>query len=49
MQSQGIPKDIASITQASIVLFVAMKYGIDFLIKKIGPRKPEEFDEEARV
>jgi general nucleoside transport system permease protein len=39
MQSQGIPKDIASIIQASIVLFVAMKYGIDFLIGRIGRRK----------
>ena len=49
MQSQGIPKDIANIIQASIVLFVAMKYGIDFLIKKIRPPKQEKFDEEARV
>jgi simple sugar transport system permease protein len=49
MQSQGIPKDIANIIQASIVLFVAMKYGIDFLIKKIAPPKPEGIDEEARV
>ncbi len=39
MQSQGIPKDIASIIQASIVLFVAMKYGIDFLVRKLGVRK----------
>jgi ABC-type uncharacterized transport system permease subunit len=34
MQSQGIPKDIASIIQASIVLFVAMKYGIDLLLRR---------------
>lgn len=39
MQSEGIPKDIASIIQASIVLFVAMKYGIDFLVRKLGVRK----------
>jgi simple sugar transport system permease protein len=39
MQSQGIPKDIASIIQAAIVLFVAMKYGIDYLVKKITPKK----------
>jgi simple sugar transport system permease protein len=49
MQSQGIPKDIANIIQAAIVLFVAMKYGIDYLLKKIRPPKPEKFDEEARV
>ncbi|HOX92737.1 MAG TPA: ABC transporter permease, partial [Spirochaetales bacterium] len=29
MQSQGIPKEIGGIIQASIVLFVAMKYGIE--------------------
>jgi simple sugar transport system permease protein len=29
MQSQGIPREIASIIQASIVLFVAMKLGIE--------------------
>jgi general nucleoside transport system permease protein len=39
MQSQGIPKDIAGIIQASIVLFVAMKYGIDFLVRKLGARR----------
>jgi simple sugar transport system permease protein len=39
MQSQGIPKDIASIIQAAIVLFVAMKYGIDFLLKRIAPKR----------
>jgi general nucleoside transport system permease protein len=49
MQSQGIPKDIANIIQAAIVLFVAMKYGIDVLIKRIAPPKPEKIDEEARV
>lgn len=49
MQADGIPKDIASIIQASIVLFVAMKYGIDYLLKKLRPPKPEQFDEEARV
>ena len=32
MQVQGIPKEIASIIQASILLFVAMKYGIDHLL-----------------
>jgi general nucleoside transport system permease protein len=50
MQSQGIPKDIASIIQASIVLFVAMKHGIDFLVRKIGVRKKLTSDaEEAGV
>ena len=31
MQSQGIPKEIASIIQGAILLFVAMKYAIDHL------------------
>ncbi len=39
MQSQGIPKEIASIIQAAIVLFVAMKYGIDLLMKKLRSNK----------
>jgi simple sugar transport system permease protein len=39
MQSQGIPKDIASIIQAAIVLFIAMKYGIEYLLTKLKPRK----------
>jgi general nucleoside transport system permease protein len=49
MQSQGIPKDIANIIQAAIVLFVAMRYGIDYLLKKLRPPKQEKLDEEARV
>ncbi len=52
MQSQGIPKDIASIIQAAIVLFVAMKYGIDFLLRKTltrrrGPADAADKTEEA--
>ncbi len=47
MQSQGIPKDIASIIQASIVLFIAMKYGIEYLMKKIRMRKPPVAVEEV--
>lgn len=39
MQSQGIPKEIASIIQASIVLFIAMKYGIEYIMKRLKPRK----------
>lgn len=43
MQSQGIPREIASIIQASIVLFVAMKLGIeaalDFFSNKRGRNK----------
>ena len=42
MQSQGIPKEIASIIQASIVLFIAMKYGIEYLMKRLKPRKAAE-------
>jgi len=41
MQSAGIPKEIAGIIQASIVLFVAMKYGIDGLLKRLS-RKAKE-------
>ena len=44
MQSQGIPKEIASIIQASIVLFIAMKYGISHVLQKLGPPKPGETD-----
>ena len=40
MQSQGIPKEIASIIQAAIVLFIAMKYGIEYLMNKVRLRKP---------
>jgi len=32
MQSNGIPKEIGGIIQASIVLFVAMKYGLERLL-----------------
>lgn len=39
MQSQGIPKEVASIIQASIVLFIAMKFGIEYLMKKLKPKK----------
>jgi simple sugar transport system permease protein len=42
MQTQGIPKEIASIIQASIVLFIAMKYGISHVLRKLGPAKPGE-------
>ncbi len=34
MQSQGIPKEIASIIQAAIVLFIAMKLGIERLLQR---------------
>ncbi|WP_304221299.1 ABC transporter permease [Gracilinema caldarium] len=43
MQSQGIPREIASIIQASIVLFVAMKLGIEaalnYMSRSNGGRK----------
>ncbi|MCE5255930.1 MAG: ABC transporter permease [Spirochaetaceae bacterium] len=39
MQVQGIPREIAGIIQAAIVLFVAMQYGIKMIIDKIGKRK----------
>jgi ABC-type uncharacterized transport system permease subunit len=49
MQSQGIPKEIGSIIQASIVLFVAMKLGIDYLIGRLGIKRSLEGGEEAHV
>jgi len=39
MQSKGIPKEIGGIIQASIVLFVAMKYGIELLVTFIKNRR----------
>ena len=47
MQSQGIPKEIASIIQASIVLFIAMKYGIEYLVNRARLRKPAGAVEEV--
>ena len=42
MQTQGIPKEIASIIQGSILLFIAMKYGIDYVGRKLRPAKTWE-------
>lgn len=39
MQSQGIPKEIVGIIQASIVLFVAMQYGIKIILGRIRKKK----------
>lgn len=39
MQSQGIPREIAGIIQASIVLFVAMKYGIKMVLDKFEKKQ----------
>ena len=39
MQSQGIPREIASIIQSSIVLFVAMKLGIEALLDLVKSRR----------
>lgn len=47
MQSQGVPKDIASIIQASIVLFIAMRLGIDYLISRLRRKQAEGVSEEA--
>jgi len=48
MQSQGIPREIAGIIQASIVLFVAMKYGIKMILDKFE-RKQAPTTEGDRV
>lgn len=47
MQSQGVPKEIASIIQASIVLFIAMRLGIEVLISRLKRKSPETLGEEA--
>lgn len=39
MQSQGIPREIAGIIQASIVLFVAMQYGIKMLLERFKKKQ----------
>ncbi|MCX7775875.1 MAG: ABC transporter permease [Rectinemataceae bacterium] len=48
MQSQGIPREIAGIIQASIVLFVAMKFGIKMVLQKFE-RKQAPSTEGDRV
>jgi ABC-type uncharacterized transport system permease subunit len=48
MQSQGIPREIAGIIQASIVLFVAMKFGIKMILDKFE-RKQAPTTEGDRV
>ncbi|HUX40486.1 MAG TPA: ABC transporter permease [Rectinemataceae bacterium] len=47
MQSQGVPKDIASIIQASIVLFIAMKLGIEHILYRVKKKPIEGASEEA--
>ncbi|MEN6364872.1 MAG: ABC transporter permease [Rectinema sp.] len=49
MQSQGIPREITGIIQASIVLFVAMQFGIKMVIDKLKGHKakPESVGEGA--
>lgn len=39
MQSNEIPRDIADIIIAMIIIFVAMQYGIKLILKKIGGAK----------
>lgn len=39
LQSQGVPKEVVGIIQALIVMFVAMKLGIEYLLDKIGSGK----------
>jgi simple sugar transport system permease protein len=46
MQSQGIPKEIVGIIQASIVLFVAMQYGIKLIIDKFKRKETVSADGE---
>jgi simple sugar transport system permease protein len=44
MQSAGIPREIAGIIQASIVLFVAMQYGIKLLLEKFRRKEAVSAD-----
>ena len=46
MQSQGIPKEIVGIIQASIVLFVAMQYGIKLILDKFRKKETVSADGE---
>jgi len=46
MQSQGIPKEIVGIIQASIVLFVAMQYGIKLVLDKFKKKETVSADGE---
>ena len=46
MQSQGIPKEIVGIIQASIVLFVAMQYGIKLILDKFKKKEAVSADGE---
>jgi simple sugar transport system permease protein len=39
MQSRMIPKEIGGIISSSIVLFVAMKHGIDYVLVSLSRRK----------
>lgn len=44
MQSAGIPKEIAEIISSSIVLFVAMQYGIKVFLAKFKRKKAEKIE-----
>lgn len=44
MQSAGIPKEIAEIISSSIVLFVAMQYGIKLFFAKFKHKKNERIE-----
>jgi general nucleoside transport system permease protein len=45
MQSNSIPKEIGSIISSSIVLFIAMRMGIEYLVGLIGKRKKGSAEE----
>ncbi len=47
MQSQGIPKEIAGIIQASIVMFVAMQHGITYVLSRFRAKKETPKEAEA--
>lgn len=44
MQSQGIPREIAGIIQASIVLFVAMQYGLKAILERFRKKEAVSAD-----
>lgn len=48
MQSQGVPREIASIIQASIVLFIAMRLGIEYILTRLRKKRAEGLEEEAQ-
>ncbi|MEM5948422.1 ABC transporter permease [Spirochaetia bacterium 38H-sp] len=46
LQSQGVPREVVGIIQALIVMFVAMKLGIEYVLDRLGRRENASSAEE---